>query len=206
MSDVNSQKRPIRSTLRQRQAQATAQLIVEAAKALFLERGYASTTIEAIAERAEVAASTVYAVFGSKRGIFRAIRAAWHEQTQIRQVTLGDPGDLSPEERLDRLAAGTRRQWEFGADVVAIYQGAAAADPEAAAELKEALAGRRKALEHYAATLAPYLRTGVDVDRAAAVIQALCLAEVYHQLVREAGWTVEEYQNWLAQALKRELL
>jgi AcrR family transcriptional regulator len=206
MSDVNSQKRQIKSKLRQRQAQATAQMIVEAAKALFLERGYASTTIEAIAERAEVAASTVYAVFGSKRAILQAIRAAWHEQTQIRQVTLSEPGDLKPEEWLDQLAAGTRRQWEFGADVVAIYQGAAAADSEAAAELKEALTGRRKALEHYASTLAPYLRPEVDVDRAAAIIQALCLAEVYYQLVRVSGWPAEVYQDWLAEALKRELL
>jgi hypothetical protein len=90
--------------------------------------------------------------------------------------------------------------------VVAIYQSAAAADPEAAAELKEALAGRRKALEHYAATLAPYLRPGVDVAQAGAIIQALCLAEVYHQLVRESGWTADEYQSWLVEVMKRELL
>lgn len=108
------------STLRQRQAKATANLIVTAAKELFLEQGYASTTIEAIAEHADVAASTVYAVFGSKRGILRAIRAAWHEQSHIREVIMGDHGEATAEERIEKLTTGTRSQWETGAEVVAI--------------------------------------------------------------------------------------
>jgi AcrR family transcriptional regulator len=206
MSEVNRQKRQIRSTLRQRQAQATADMIVAAAKALFLEKGYANTTIEAIAERAGVAVSTVYAVFGSKRGILRAIRAAWHERSRIRDVTLGEPGESRPEERLEKLAQATRQQWETGVDVTAIYNGAAAADPEAAAELNEALEGRRKSMEHFAQTLESNLRPGLDVAHAAAILQALCWSEVYNQLVRLSGWPAEEYEAWLLQILKHELL
>ena len=93
----------MKSTLRQRQAQATADMIIAAAQALFFERGYASTTIEAIAERAGVAASTVYAVHGSKRAILRAIRAPWHQRSRIREVTLGDPGSATPAQRLEQL-------------------------------------------------------------------------------------------------------
>lgn len=196
----------MKSTLRQRQAQATANLIVLAAKALFLERGYASTTIEAIAERAEVAASTVYAVFGSKRGILRAIRAAWHERSRIRDVTYGDLGDAGPEERLKRLAQGTRQQWETGAEVTSIYRSAAAADAEAAAELSAALEGRRKGMEHFANGLEPHLRPTLDVAHAAAIIEALCLAEVYDLLVRRSGWSADEYQEWLFQILSNQLL
>ena len=40
----------------------------------------------------------------------------------------------------------------------------------------------------------------------AAILQALCMAEVYHELVRRLGWSAEEYQAWLAQVLKCELL
>lgn len=206
MKNVNSQKRQVRSTLRQRQAQATANLIVAAAKALFLERGYTSTTIEAIAERADVAVSTVYAVFGSKRGILRAIRSAWHEGSHIRAVTYGDPGGAGPEARLEQLARATRQQWETGSEVIAIYSGAAAADPEAAAELSEALAGRRKGMEKFALSLEPYLHPGLDTARAAAILQALCLPEVFFELVHHSGWPAEAYQTWLAQILKRELL
>ncbi len=178
-------------------------MIVAASRALFLERGYTGTTIEAIAERAVVGVSTVYAVFGSKRGILRAIRAAWHERSRIRDVTLGEPGDAGPEERLDQLAQATRQQWETGSEVIAIYNGAAAADPEAAAELREALEDRRKSMETFALSLKQHLRPGMDTARAAAIIQALCLPEVFFQLVQHSGWSAESYQVWLAQILKR---
>ena len=198
--------RQTKSTLRQRQAQATAGMIVAAAKALFLEQGYTGATVEAIAERAEVAVSTVYAVFRSKRGILRAIRSAWHERSHIREVTYGDPGEASPEERLEQLAQATRRQWETGAEVIAIYNGAAAADPEAAAELSEALQGRRKSMQTFASSLEPHLRAGLDVARAAAILQGLCLPDVFNELVRQSDWSLDAYQTWLSNILKRELL
>lgn len=195
-----------RSTLRQRQAQLTAETILAAAKFLFLEQGYTNTTIEAIARRAEVAASTVYAVFGSKRGLLRAIRSAWHEGSRIREVTYGEAGNARPEERLELLARATRQQWETGAEVVAIYNGAATADPEAAAELDEALKGRRKGMENFAHSLDGHLRPGLDTAQAAAILQAFCLVEVFDELVRHSGWTPEAYQAWLLRALRRELL
>lgn len=182
------------------------QTCLPAAKELFLKQGYTGTTIEVIAEQAGVAVSTVYAVFGSKRGILRAIRTAWHEGSRIREVVYSDPGEAGPEERLEKLAKATRQQWETGVEVTAIYNGAAAADPDAAAELSEALSGRRKGMETFASSLGPYLRTGLDTARAAAILQALCLPEVFSELVRHSGWSVDAYQDWLSQALKRELL
>lgn len=199
-------KRPIRSTLRQRQAQATRDMIVAAAQSLFLERGYVGTTIEAIAEQADVAVSTVYAVFGSKRGLLRAIRESWHERSQIREVTLSSQAVQNPYERLEQFAEATRRQWETGSDVTAIYTGAATVDPEAADELNEALAGRRRALQTFATNLEPYLRRDLDVPRATAILQALCLPEVYNELVKRSGWSGDAYRAWLSQTLMRELL
>lgn len=206
LHQMENVKRQNQLTLRQRQAKATRNMIVEAAQELFLERGYTGTTIEAIAEQAGVAVSTVYAVFGSKRGILRAIRNTWHERTQIREVAYGDFQAASPQERLEQLAQATRRQWESGADVIAIYTGAADADPKAAAELGEALAGRRKGLTSFAKSLEPHLRPGLDLTHAAAILHALCLPEVFEDLVRRSGWTAEEYQDWLLRTLKRELL
>jgi len=199
-------KRQIKSTLRQRQAQATRNIIVAAAQTLFLEHGYVSTTIEAIAEKAEVAISTVYADFGSKRGILRAIREAWHGRSGIREVTFGSPEGMKPHERLEQLAQATRQQWETGSDVIAIYNGAAMVDPEAAAELSEALAGRRRAIANFAQSLEPSLRPDMDVARATAILQALCSPEVFAELVRRSGWSADAYQIWLSQVLKRELI
>jgi AcrR family transcriptional regulator len=203
MTDVNNQTK---ITHRQRQAQVTRSMIVAAAQELFLEQGYICTTIEVIAERAGVATSTVYAIFGSKRGILRAIRDAWHERTHIREVLSSSKLSSNPVERLDQLAAATRRQWEMGAEVTAIYTGAAAADPRAAAELTQALTGRREGLQSFTKSLKPHLRSGLDADHAASILQALCLPEVFDELVRRSGWSADEYQAWLTRTLKWELL
>lgn len=203
MKKVNDQAPP---TLRQRQALETRRLIAEAARALFVDGGYASTTIEAIALHAGVSVSTVYAIFGSKRGILRAIREAWHQESNIRDVTSSTPSDVDPTTRLERLAHATRRQWETGSDVMSIYLGAAASDRNAAAELTEALQGRHAAFDSLASSLRDGLRPGISAQQAASILRALCLPEVYQELVGPSGWTEDAYEDWLAAALKRELL
>jgi hypothetical protein len=84
--------------------------------------------------------------------------------------------------------------------------GAAAADRDAAAELKEALRGRRAALDRVVEGMQQALRPGLDVDRAAAILRALCQQEVYRELVEESRWSPEEYESWLGGTLKRLVL
>jgi AcrR family transcriptional regulator len=193
-------------THRQRQALWTRRLIVDAARKLFLERGYAATTMDAIAGEAGVAVSTVYVVYKNKRAILRAIREAWHEQTHAREINEEASRQPDPERRLEMVANATRRQWETGGTVVAVYQGAAAADREAAAELAEALRGRRDALDRVVEGMEGSLRPGLDADRAAAILRAVCRAEVHRELVEESGWSPDEYEAWLFETLKQQLL
>ena len=47
--------------------------VVQAARTLFLERGYAATTIEAISDLSDVPPATVYRLFSSKLGILKAL-------------------------------------------------------------------------------------------------------------------------------------
>ena len=47
--------------------------VVDAARTLFLERGYGATTIEAISALSDVPPATVYRLFSSKRGILKAL-------------------------------------------------------------------------------------------------------------------------------------
>lgn len=49
--------------------------MLAAAESLFVADGYAATTIAAIAEKADVAVQTVYAVFGNKRAILAELLA-----------------------------------------------------------------------------------------------------------------------------------
>src|SRR5215207_7364561 len=95
MKDVNQ---PL--SLRQRQALLTQQLVLNAARDLFLDQGYGTTTIEAISANAGVAVSTVYSIYKNKRGILKAIREQWHlesGQRDLYRLALQEP---DPERRL----------------------------------------------------------------------------------------------------------
>lgn len=193
-------------THRQRQALATQKLIVDAARQLFLKKGYAVTTIEDISRKAGVAVSTVYAVFKNKRGILRAIRQAWHEQSGQRDIFQKALEEAEPERRLELAAHATRRQWETGAEMTAIYESAAASDAEAAAERAEALSGRRKGMADFIQASSDILHPGLSAEQQTAIFLALTRIEVYRELVYEAGWTPGEYEAWLAGILKQQLL
>jgi AcrR family transcriptional regulator len=60
-------------TLRERQAEATRQLLVAVARDLFTERGYAGTSVEEIIQRAGVARGALYHHFPGKDALFRAV-------------------------------------------------------------------------------------------------------------------------------------
>jgi len=153
-----------------------------------------------------VAVSTVYAAFKNKRAVLREIRMGWHQRTHAREINEQAARQPDPKRRLEMLANSNRRQWEMGAGLVAIYKGAAAADREAAAELEEALRGRRSALDRVVEGMQDALRPDLDATRAAAIVRAFCRPEVYQELVEESGWSPGEYESWLAETLKRELL
>ncbi len=193
-------------THRQRQALATRELIVDAACELFLAQGYMATTIEAISARAGVAVSTVYAVFRNKRGILQAIRERWHQESGQRDIYRQALQQPDPRRRLELAAHATRRQWETGGAMMAIYQAAAAADPDAAAELSTALNGRRTFLTQFVSEMAEQLRSDLSPARAVILFYTLTQPTIYQDLVGEDGWSPQEYEVWLAETLQQQLL
>src|SRR5438045_9090090 len=70
--DVKSH-RPNAGAAPQARTRRTRAAVVEAARTLFLERGYAATTIEAISDRSDTPQATVYRLFSSKLGILKAL-------------------------------------------------------------------------------------------------------------------------------------
>src|SRR5215510_12190461 len=66
-------KRAYDSSSRRKAAQATRQSILDAARRLFLEKGYAATTVPEIAGAAGIAVDTVYAAVGKKPSLFRLL-------------------------------------------------------------------------------------------------------------------------------------
>lgn len=184
----------------------TRRRIAEAGRARFVRDGYAATTLAAIAAEAGVAVQTVYAVFGSKAGILHALREMAVLQPDAEALYTEALAEPDAGVRLDRFAASIRRRWETSADIVAIHQDAAGADPEIRAGVAQALERRRGGVRALATTLEGALRPGLDVEGAAALLDVLTLPEGYLELTTVHGWTPDAYERWLARALSRELL
>jgi AcrR family transcriptional regulator len=72
MQGMSDTKRAYRSRRRTEQAARTRADVLAAAVDLFGESGWARTTINAVADRAQVSAETVYKTFGSKRNLLMA--------------------------------------------------------------------------------------------------------------------------------------
>lgn len=62
------------SVIHTRDADATRARIIEAAFALFVEKGFAATSMRAIAEGSEVTKSLIHHHFGSKEGLWEAVK------------------------------------------------------------------------------------------------------------------------------------
>jgi AcrR family transcriptional regulator len=207
-------KRKYASALRRRQAEETRGRILDAAESLFAERGYASTTMTAIAEAAGVAPDTVYATFSSKVGLLHGLLDA-RVGGDTEPVSLLDrPGPKAVLEEKDarrlvnRFAGSVTEILERAARVARILRGAAAVDLEVA-ELLARMEGTRHAnLTSVAGALDRMgsLRKGVDARRATAVIWTLASPDVHRLLRIERRWSPAEYATWLADTLVRTLL
>ena len=207
-------KRPYESALRRRQASETRTRILDAAETLFAERGYAATTMEAIAAAAGVAPDTVYASFGSKSGVLHRLLDVRVGGDEAPIAVLDRPGPRAVRAEPDR-----RRQLTgFAADVTSILErvrpvndimrSAAAVDPEVAALLQRMEATRYGNLSRLASWLAENsrFRRGLDTAEAGAIIWALASPEVHRLLRVERGWSREAFIEWLGDTLRRSLL
>jgi AcrR family transcriptional regulator len=195
-----------RSTLRAERAAVTRRRIADAARLLFVRDGYGATTLQAIAVEADVAVQTVYAVYGSKAGIVRELRDSvvfQPEADALVRVALDVPG---AGDRLALFARSIRVRWTAGSDVVIVYREAASTDPVLQEEHAAVYERRRGGLAGLAASLDGSLGPGIDVGRAAAILNALTLPEVYQELSGAHGWTPDEFETWLAASLRRLLL
>jgi AcrR family transcriptional regulator len=187
--------------------------VVDAARTLFLDRGYTATTIEAISEHSDVPPATVYRLFSSKLGILKALldtSIAGDDQPQAVQerpnvaalFTESDPRAL-----LAGFAGITTAINQRTNDVYRVLLSAAGSDPGAAELLGEIQQQRDQGQGQIARSLARAhaLKAGLRERDAADLIHALMSPEVYRLLVGDRGWTPARYQQWLATTLTQQL-
>lgn len=193
-----------RSTYRQAQAAATRERIAEAARRLFAVAGYGSTSIEAIAAEAGVAVRTVYSAFGTKREILSLICEQWLERARARERAGEVLAEPDPARRLRAAASWLVALYSAGFDVVKIFEAATDESAETRELLRSKLAGRNQAMDAMIASLDGHLRA--PVHEVQAVYRALAAPGVYRELVEESGWTPDQFERWVGDALERSAM
>ena len=188
--------------------------MIDAARTLFLERGYGATTIEAISTLSDVPPATVYRLFSSKHGILKALldvsivgddeAAPLADRPHVRSLF----ADRDAKNQLAGFVGVTVQVNSRTAPIYRILVSAASSDPDAAGLLDELTRQRHEGQARIARSLARAraLRPKLRERDAADIIHALMSPEVYGLLVIDRGWSSERYEQWLTGILIDQLL
>ena len=211
MSQQRPNTRAYHSAARTRRAELTRLAVIEAARDLFVARGYGATTVEAIAQRAGVGRATVFTCVGGKPALMRAAHHA---------AILGADDPRSPQEGLaDRWAgvSGAPALLEAYAGVVAdvfeavgpIHEAmvrAASESAELGDQLAELSKERHEAATRTADLLGLELRPGLSPTRAADILWVHNDPLLWQSLHACRGWSKAEFVDWLTSSLRSQLL
>ena len=188
---------------RRAKAEETRARILATARALFSERGVDKTPIDVIAEQAGVASSTVYALFRSKGGILKAIIRSTFFGPNYARIAERTKETDDPVELLRITASISRVIFDTEKEEIGLMRGIAAFSPE----LKEV------------ETEFERIRFDLQEERSRLLVKTFPLArklglpkvrdimwmytgrDIYRMFVLERGWSSNEYEEWLAQAL-----
>lgn len=203
-----SEKRVYESPVRQRQADETRARIAAAARRLLEKSGYAGMTIPAVAKAAGVAVPTVYAVFGSKKGIVSELLDEARFGEAYQRILAEARGVKDPMELLKFPSRFSRQVYEAEVPVENLLRGAGMVAPELAAVEEERNCQRydSQVMVIDALERAGLLKARLTREKARAILWSLTSRELFRMLVRERGWSGDEYEAWLGDAIRRELV
>ncbi|QUY62667.1 TetR/AcrR family transcriptional regulator [Gulosibacter molinativorax] len=199
-----------RATKMEMRSRATRRVVVLAAYDLFCSRGFRETTMESIAEAADVSVQTVYFQFKTKAKLLQAV----HEWTVLGDDRLAPAeqpwfieavAEQDARDALARIVAGVAELDARMAPMLPIFnalaQGSGGEIYRGSNEL------RRKGMSELAALLAaktPF-RPGITPGFAADLLFFLTGPESYAQLVIQTGWSRERWVEWVSATLVGQL-
>jgi AcrR family transcriptional regulator len=206
-------KRVYQSKLRGAHALSTRAAVIAAAGRLFVEKGYAATSIEDIAAAAGVSRATVFTSVGGKATLLK---------TALDVAIVGDDEPVSlperPRSKAIRAEPDPRRYLALYAEMVTemdgrlagiheALRGAAGVDSDARALWETHLAQHRQGAANVIADLSRKggLRKGLDPATAADIVWLLGPG-AYSMLVHRQGWSPERFQAWLTETFISQLV
>ena len=208
MKSTRRLKRTYSSELRTRAAGETQRRILEAARSLFGRLGIDPVTIAAIGKKAGVAGSTVYAIYGSKDGILRALmeQSLFGSQFQSAQELLR--GEDDPVKLIAMTPRVSRAIYESEASNLGLIRHASGFSPALRKMEQEFERIRYDAQEARVRLLfkARKARRGLTEPEARRILWMYTSRDVYRMLVTESGWTPDRYEAWLSTTLLEALV
>jgi len=205
-------KRRYDASRRQEQARENRRRILDAAGALFLERGYADTAMPEVAKAAGVSVQTVYKTFANKATLLKAV------------FDVSVAGDDEPVPMAERDVIGAIRAEPDAARKITMYlrhvaesaprvipvqllaRDAGAADHTAAAVYAQMRQELLNGMTMFAADLVATGQVRVPQEEARDILWTYHSPELYELLVLERGWPVERYRGFLTDAVLSALL
>ena len=203
-----TRKRQYSSDLRNQAADATKGRVLNAAKALFVRHGVDKVTIAQIAKRADVAASTVYALYKSKEGILRGLMSAALFGARFREAQARLEGVTDPIRLISLSAHVARAIYEGESSELGLLRGASAFSP-ALRKLEQEFEKVRFEMQEERIKLLfaqAKARSGLGPDEARRILWMYTSRDIYRMLVHEGGWTPDRYQQWLSDTLMHALV
>lgn len=207
-------RRPYDASRRQAASARTRSTILRSGRELFIDGGYAATTMAAIAKRAGVSPDTLYAVIGTKPVLFRELietalsgtdeAIAGAERDYVRQMRAAT--DIH--DKLTIYARAVTGIQQRLAPLFLVLREAAAANPELGGlwqDIAQRRARNMRALTDDLMTTGT-LRSDLTRDEIADVIWTMNSSEYYALLVHDRGWTPERFTQWLGDAWGRLLV
>jgi AcrR family transcriptional regulator len=215
MPKPETTKRPYDARRRRERAEeerrSTQRRVVEAARGLFLTKGYVATTMAEIAREAGVALQSVYSAGQSKADLLHLVTdlavAGDDEDVMLleRPTYAAVAAESIPERQVEMIAALIAATMERVAPVWVAYREAAAVDPKAAANLA---AAHQRRHETFAGIIGmvPEHRLRRSPEEATDTAWAIGSIDVFLLLRSIQGWDATEYATWLSQTLLVQLL
>jgi AcrR family transcriptional regulator len=199
-------RRAYNSPQRDKQTNATRRSILVAAHELFEADGFPAVTMAAIARQATISLPTVYLYFPGKAALVASLAedVAASSDLSVEQVE----SEGQPVQKL-RIAAGIIRRLNERSWVVTDILRAARGTDDRLSETcrlwdERHLAAVRRAIASIDDCGA--LSSHITVDGAVDAFYALAGTDVYRVLVRDRGWSPDQYERWLFGLACRELL
>jgi TetR/AcrR family transcriptional regulator, regulator of cefoperazone and chloramphenicol sensitivity len=200
-------RRRYNSLRRVAQAHQTRAEIADAARRLFVDQGWAATTVRDVAREAGVSVPTVYAAYQNKTGLLWALAEAADLSADLPRQIDELEATTDPRRHLAAMAGYDRRVFERAGDLITLIREAGRTEPELADFYRQA---RQKAdqtrIQVFSSWPGGTLRPGLDLPTAVDIYAAQCNIDVYVTLTVERSWSPDRVELWWSEALARELL